>query len=186
MITYSDTDYILTKEIMLGKATMNSDFVELAEFIDKTFGVKTINIFYDTMPDYHTQKACPRLNIIFESVKEQKSFDKRGTNLCFDSEKQNIIANQFKKIVEESGKTDKYLTENVWVIYDAFKPVAKAEIASNVTEDMVKKLKLETNNKDLWIISKFDDYFTFFLYTDEQVKKYKNSEDKKKVDKYAF
>ena len=45
----SDKDYKETKQIMLGKKVMQPEFKPLAEWIDKTYGVKTINIFYDTI-----------------------------------------------------------------------------------------------------------------------------------------
>ena len=58
MIMPSDKEYIATKQIMLGKANMNPDFVELANFINQTFNVKPINILYDTID----KEKRPRLN----------------------------------------------------------------------------------------------------------------------------
>ncbi len=48
MIAPSDPEYKLTKLIKRGEATMDSEFIPLAEWIDKNYDVKTINIIYDT------------------------------------------------------------------------------------------------------------------------------------------
>lgn len=65
IINPSDKDFKETKLIKRGKRKMNSDFLLLAEWINATFNVFVINIFYDTIDktDYR-----PRLTIIFELV----------------------------------------------------------------------------------------------------------------------
>ena len=52
MISPSDKEYILTKQIMLGKTMMNQDFRPLADFIDAYFNVKTINIVCDEIKNF--------------------------------------------------------------------------------------------------------------------------------------
>ena len=85
MIMPSDKEYKATKQIMLGKATINFDFRQLADFIDQTFGVKTINIIYDTFG----KEKQPRLNICFEFEREKQSFNDDKGNFNFDNKKQN-------------------------------------------------------------------------------------------------
>ncbi len=51
MIMPYDADYLETKQIMLGEAVMKKEFLPLAEWVDETFGVKTINIVYDTIEE---------------------------------------------------------------------------------------------------------------------------------------
>ena len=96
MIMPSDKEYEATKQIMLGKAEMIPEFRPLADFIDKEFSVRTINIIYD---EIHQGKT-PRLHICFEFEKESKSFaGENGYN--FDPCKQELIANKFREILEE-------------------------------------------------------------------------------------
>jgi len=140
----SDKEYKATKQIMLGKATINFDFRQLADFIDQTFGVKTINIIYDTFG----KEKQPRLNICFEFEREKQSFNDDKGNFNFDNKKQKVIVNKFKqtleeqKIIEKKGffgffaktKNEKYKTDNVWVCYSAFEPIAshsRIDIANN-------------------------------------------------------
>ena len=195
MITSLDEDYKATKQIMLGKATINPDFRKLADFIDQTFGVKTVNIIYDTIDN----GKRPRLNICFEFEQEQKCFYENNRYINYDSKKQEIIAAKFKQTVKEQkivsgnglfdfsakSRTEEYKTNNVWVCYSAFEPVARSEANENISKAKVSQLKKELDNKDLWEISKAFSTTTFFLYTDEQMKRYENSEARKIwADKY--
>ena len=70
-------------------------------------------------------------------------------------------------------------TDNVWVCYSAFEPIARHEAIDNIPESKVIQLKKELDNKYLWEISKAFGGTTFFLHTDEQVKLYENSETRK-------
>lgn len=180
---------------MLGKQTLNQEFRPLADFIDKTFGVRTINIVYDTI-DKGTR---PRIGIYFEYYLEKQSFNENNGHVNFDSKKQKMIADKFKQTIVEQGlirkkglfdffsKTEKnkYHTDNIWVYYSAFEPIARDEANESVPQDKVMQLKTELNCKDLWEISRCFSLTTFFLYTDEQVKQYENSETRKIwADKY--
>lgn len=177
----SDKEYKATKQIMLGKRTMNPEFRQLADFIDKSFGVRTINIIYDTID----KEERPRLNVCFEFEKEKLSFnDISGFN--FDSKKQKQIADKFRQTIVNKkeglfdlfskSKNRKYKTDNVWIYYSAFEPIAMTEANEKIAEDKVNELKRQIANKDLWEISRCFSGTTFFLYTDEQVKQYENSE----------
>lgn len=191
----SDKEYKATKQIMLGKTTMDTDFVELANFIDTTFGVRTINIIYDTID----KEKRPRLNICFEFEREKQSFNENNGHFNFDNNKQKVIADKFKQtlkkqqIVKKKGlfdfftksQTEKYKTDNIWVFYSAFEPIAKIEANENIPQSKVAQLKNELDNKALWEISRAFSGSTFFLYTDEQAKCYENSETRKIwADKY--
>jgi hypothetical protein len=195
MITPFDKEYKSTKQIMLGKKAINSDFLPLADFIDKTFDVRTINIVYDTI-DKGTR---PRIGIYFEFEWEKQSFNKSNGVVNFDSKKQDLIADKFKQTIIEQGlikkkglfdfwtksENEKYRTENIWVYYSAFEPIARDEANESIPQDKVMQLKTELNCNDLWEISRFFSGTTFFLYTDEQVRQYENSETRKIwTDKY--
>ena len=163
MIMPSDKDYKETKQIMLGKKVMQPEFKPLAEWIDKTYGVKTINIFYDTIDKGNR----PRLEICFEHPKEKAQFN--GPNgFNFDSGKQKAIGKKFKETLKEQGlipdcglfglfkkqAASIYKTENIWVIYGDFESIARIEANESVPEKKVKELKAELDNKDIWEISR--------------------------------
>jgi hypothetical protein len=185
MILPSDKDYKETKQIMLGKKEMKPEFKPLAEWVDKAYGVETVNIFYDTI-DKGTR---PRLEICFKHSREKAEFNE-PTGFNFDSDKQKAIAKKFKETLKEQGliedsrflrlfkkpATAKYKTENIWVIYGDFESIARIEANGNIPEEKVKALKDEINNPDIWEISRAFSGTTIFLYKDEQVKKYENSD----------
>ncbi|MDB5271897.1 MAG: hypothetical protein JWO58_264 [Chitinophagaceae bacterium] len=174
MITPHDSDYQETKFIMLGEATMKSEFKPLADWVDQTFGVKTINIVYDAID----KDKRPRLELCFEFEKEKKYF-LNDKHFGFEASKQKAIGLYFKHTLEQQGITNQYPTENIWVIYGGFEPIARTEANQNIPQQHIDELKKQLENKDLWEISRAFSGATFFLYTDEQVMQYDNSEIKK-------
>ena len=193
MIMPSDKEYKDTKRIMLGKKEMKPEYIELAEWIDKTYEVKTINIIYDTF--IAARKKQSRLQICFEFKSESLKFQD-GPLGNFHETKQTAIAQKFTEILKteksaNSGKLlnifrkSKYITDNILIVFSAFEPIARIEANESVPESKVKALKQELENKDIWKISRAFGGSTIFLHTDAQVKKYENSaEHKKWTDKY--
>ncbi len=157
----SDKDYKDTKQILLGKKAMKPEFEPLAEWIDKTFGVKTINIIYDTID----KGGRPRLEISFKYSQDIATF-KGPSEFNLDSGKQKAIAKKFEETLKKQGLIDeggflglfnkasnsKYKTENIWVIYGDFESVARTEANGSIPEEKVKALKDEINNPDIWEI----------------------------------
>lgn len=195
MISSSDKEYQQTKQIMLGHEVMNPDFRPLADYIDQTFGVKTINIMYDTIE----KGTRPRLGVFFEFEHERESFNENNGIVNYDSRKQQLIAERFRQVIIEKKlnkkrgffdlwrkpEKPKYNTANIWIYYSAFEPIAKEETIERVTEDKIEQLKAELNCRDLWKISRGFSATTFFLYTDEQVQQYVDSDTRKIwADKY--
>ena len=196
MISPSDKEYKMTKQIMFGKTIMNPDFRQLADFIDQTFGVRTLNIIYDTIDN----GKRPRLGVYFEFEQEKQSFNENNGFANFDSKKQKLIADKFKQILNNQGiekkkglfdfltksARGKYNTDNIWIYYSAFEPIARDEANERVPQNRVAQLQSELNCKELWEISRCFSGTTFFLYTDEQVKQYENSDMRKLwADKYS-
>lgn len=188
MILPSDKEYTQTKRIKLGIEKMKVEFIPLAEWIDKTFDVRTINIIYDTLNDNK-----PRIQICFEYEKEKNKFLTNDISY-FDKSKQKQIAKKFKETIEQqrlSKKTNsflnffkpeqngKYLTENIFVIYGAFETVAKQEATYKITKELIDKFINSFNNNDIWTISIGFTIPTFFMFTDEKVKEYDKPEIKK-------
>jgi hypothetical protein len=190
----SDKEYQITKQIMLGRHVIPVELQPLADWIDKKFDVKTINLHYDIIED-----GRPRLGVYFEKQEEANSFHENGEFTNYDSVKQNQISIKYKEILAEQNLLEKnsffdflkrnnnkkYKSENIWVYTSAFEPIARIEANESVPQDKVTQLKTELNCKDLWEISRCFSGITFFLYTDVQVKKYENSEIRKIwADKY--
>ncbi|MBN2364481.1 hypothetical protein JXL83_10170 [candidate division WOR-3 bacterium] len=189
MIIHTDKEYRETKLIMLGRKEIKPEFKSLAKWIDDNFCVKTINIFFDTIDD----GTRPRLGIFFECTEEADSFHENGRFSNYDSIKQKRIADKFRQTLENTGlivdlnnpETVKYSTDNVLVYTSAFRPIAMAEANENIPQEKIEELKRRIDNKDLWEISRSFSRVTFFLFTDEHVKKYTNTESVKKwKDKY--
>jgi len=69
----------------------------------------------------------------------------------------------------KNDNNSKYLTDNIWVVFSAFEPIAKAEANQSVPQEIVQDLKRQIDNKDIWDISNNSSRTTFFLYTKKQV-----------------
>ena len=180
MIMYYDPDYQETKRIMLGEESMKAEFRSLADWVDETFGIKTINIVYDTIEE----GTRPRLELCFEFEKEKDDFLNREY-LNYDGLKQKDIALKFQQTIEAQGLTEQYPTENIWIIFGGFEPIARMEANSIIPQEDIEALKTALDNKDLWEISRAFSGVTFFLYTDQQIKEYENSAVRKLwTDKY--
>jgi hypothetical protein len=177
MIAPSDPEYKLTKLIKRGEATMDSEFIPLAEWIDKNYDVKTINIIYDTIDN----GLRPRLQIIFEYYQEAEKFRNRYE---YDEVKQLEIAKQFEKTLIAQrllkkkklwnlftkNKPDKYKTKNILVIFSAFETIAKIETSWNIPESEIQKLQSELDTPDLWkfIPRYLITQHSFFIQTNRQ------------------
>lgn len=192
MIMPSDKDYKETKHIKKGNQKINPDFAGLADWINITFNVSVINIFYDTI--YNKEKR-PRLSIIFEYHKDELQF-RDGQSGNFDNEKQKVITDKFRELV--NGKTKKpslfdkllsrasdlkYNSDNLLVIFTSFEPIAKDEANSTIPESEVTKLKTELELNDLWKIYRQFSGTTFFFYTDKQVDEYSKNGIKENLSK---
>jgi hypothetical protein len=194
MILPSDKEYTLTKRIILGAEQMMPEFVPLAEWIDKTYDVKTINIIYDTLDN-----KTPRIQICFEFEQEKNKFLTRDLSYC-DKSKQKAIGQKFSEIIKQQGlskssksilnlfgnnRNGNYLTDNVFVIYGAFEPVAKLEATYKINQKQTEEFIKSLGNKDIWTISIGFTIPTFFMFTDEKVKEYDKPEIKSMwADKY--
>lgn len=170
MLSFSDQSYQLTKRVKQGKGRMHPDFSRLAQWIDKQYGVKTINILHDTI----NNGEMPRLQICFEFEWEEEKFLNR--NRSMDSRKQQAIAREFTRIADDIQLP--YRTKDLWVIYGAFEPIAKTEAMSKIPKERINQLQQELDDQNLWLImaTSLGIKPGFFLFTDEQVKSYTGSE----------
>lgn len=185
MILPSDKEYTQTKKIMLGTDKMKQELVPLAEWIDRTYGVRTVNIIYDILDD-----KKPRIRICFEFEKEESKFLTNDISY-FDNGKQKAIAEKFSETIQMQGlskktkslfnlfrdnKKGQYLTDDLFVIYGVFERVAKIEATSKITAKQTDDFKKSFNNLDIWTISIGFTIPTFFMYTEDKIKEYDKPE----------
>ena len=193
MIFTSDKDYKSTKKIKQGISSIKDEFEPLAKWIDKKYDVKTLNLIFDFI---HNDKSHPRLQVCLEYAKDKGKFiDNRTYN--FDETKQNEIAKKFGEITSNYELKSKpnwikkllgltYKSNNLFVYFSDFETIAKDEANENIPDEEIKKLKTEINNPEIWKIDRRFNNATFFLYTDEQLKKYQDSDLHKKWNEQYF
>lgn len=178
MITPSDDDYKDTKKIKQGKTVLSYPFNELSTWIDITYGVTTLNIFYDLIK---TSNNRPRLNIIFEHKTDESKFISIDCN--YKKEIQTAIADKFRELIRTSDKHKKGIfkgllgkkeesqfdTKDIWITFSSFESVARIEANERIPQQKIEELKIRINNKDVWKIVRCFSYTTFFFYSDSQV-----------------
>jgi hypothetical protein len=182
MTNINDDNYKETKLIKQGNRTIKPEFIELVEWINKTFDVSVLNIVYNIPDD---KKNTPRLQIIFEfEVDELKFRDGRLGN--FDDEKQKMVAAQFSLFVKKGTKEDsiirklikrikslKYKTENLFVVFTSFELLAMEDINLSISEFEIKELKKELRPKlRLWKIYQQRWRIIFFFYTNKEIEEH--------------
>lgn len=167
---------------------MTPIYEPLANWIDSTYEVATVNIIHDYIDDHVKGNKRPRLHIIFEFEKDEQKFNGKEY-YSYDAKKQSRIAAEFKKLVDDNTESErldffknqnsKSVWENLWVIYSSFEPIAKIEANEQIAESQIEQLKSKIGNSELWEVSRAFSGVTFFLHTDEQLKKYENSPEQK-------
>ena len=183
----SDKDYKTTKKIKQNISNIKEEFEPLAKWIDEKYDVKTLNLIFDYIDN---DKSHPRLQVCLEYAKDKGKFMNNRT-YNFDERKQNEISEKFAEITSDYELKNKpnwikkilgltYKSNNLYVYFTDFESIAKIEANEKITENQIKKLQAKIDNKELWTISRAFSGVTYFLYTDEQLKKYQDSETLKK------
>jgi hypothetical protein len=135
--------------------------------------------------------------VVLEFQHEADSFREEG-GLNYDCAKKEAIRSRFVNILashpeEESApssiaqrlldafmgrqrKQIKYETDNLFVVFSAFAPLACEEADSRLTDKQIEKLKVGLNNPDLWLISRCFGKVTVMFYTEQQLSKYDTAE----------
>ena len=176
MIISSDPDYLDTKLVKQGLKKLNPIFQELADWIDYNFQTKVLNIYYEKIK---VSKNRPRLSIIFEFENEERRFQ---TPTGFtDEKKEKIIIDKFIEIVNNNTTTlqklissPKFDTDEMFVIFEAFEPIARREVNHRIPQSDIEILKDEFKSKDLWEIYREFEMTVFFFYTNSQIQEHSN------------
>lgn len=162
MLRTSDQEYKLTKLIKLGKAKIETKFIEFADWINKKYKVKILNIYVDLLND-----NCTRVQLIFDQrVFQDQFFTKK--RFTISPYKKNTIIKKYKELF----KPDTY--PSILLLIYAFEPLAREEANTKISLKTIALFK--EKYKDLiWEIARYGEHTTFFFYTKEQLKKEKES-----------
>ena len=163
VVTYADREYVATKRVKQGKATLAPPFATLAEWIADTWTIAVLNVIYDRPAVLARQ---PRLQVIVEHETDlQKCFD----GLNFDPVKQQAIAARFRELVNLEGGR-RFSVDGLLVVFSSFSRVARQEADSRVTDKEVEGLQRSIANAALWTIARCFGRVDFLFYTDEQAR----------------
>jgi len=179
MVSPIDEDYKLTKLIKQRKAAINAEFKPMADWIDGTYGVRTMNMIYGSIGN----DLRPRLNIIFETDTDCDLF-RIPSDL--ENTKQHEIASKFKQFVHDKALLA-YNVSGLFIIFSSFEEVSKIEAYWSVSKDDLDKLRLELNIGDIWVIHR--NMFvppSVFFYTAAQLSEYSKIEIKNAITKKCF
>jgi hypothetical protein len=182
MIVSTDPDYLDTKLVKQGVKKLDPIFQELADWIYQKLDTPVLNVYYDKID---TDKDRPRLSIIFEYYPNVEKFRDRVGN--YDTKKQNLIANQFRKILKSKSIPNRsffdrlfkksqaahFDTDRLLVIFTAFEPLAREEVNNKILQVELDTLKKELTSKNIWEIYREFATTTYFFYTDKQIEDYK-------------
>ncbi len=163
-MTPIDSEYKITKSIKKGEVTLSQEFIDLANWIDKTYDVKVLNIIYDTIKN----SARQRLVIVLEF-----EMDSRKISLLygFGTTRQLEMSAPFIKLVSE--RLPKHNTENIWIVITSFEWPAKEEARWAISKGEIANLESQLNLKELWKVYVGVNYtVTFFFFTNAQVQQY--------------
>jgi hypothetical protein len=178
MIVSSDPDYLDTKLVKQGIKKLDPTFQELADWIDLNFKTKVLNVYYELIK---VNKNQPRLSIIFEFDEEAKKF--QDANGFTDESKEKIIIDKFIEITSKKENflqrffrlpVSKFDTDRMFVIFQAFEPIARQEVNRRIPQTEVDDLKQDLKSKNVWEIYREFEMTTFFFYTDLQIQEHNN------------
>ena len=182
MIVSTDPDYLDTKLVKQGVKQLDPIFQELSDWINKKFDTPVLNIYYDKID---TDKDRPRLRIIFEYYQNVEKFRDGIGN--YETEKQNLIAAQFKLILKikkiprqsmfdrlfKKSQASRFDTDRLLVIFTGFDRIAIEEVNHKIPQSQIDKLKQELTSKNVWEVYREFATTTYFFYTDKQIEDYK-------------
>jgi hypothetical protein len=184
MVHYTDEEYIDTELILAGKKEMNPKLQVLAKWISDEFDIEVIHLIVDYLK--HLKRE--RLQIITKSSQESNCFKDNKKELGnFDPVKQELVAKKYLEIVKGKsiGKTsllsilkkDAYPnSKELFVCSSAFNPIAREATISKLDKKELDSFKKDINIPELWEIQTSYGGLHIFLFTDEQIENFKDTE----------
>ncbi|WP_339612829.1 hypothetical protein [uncultured Rubinisphaera sp.] len=160
MITPSDKDYQIAKQIKRGERSISHPYSELAEWIREKYSVNVLNVSYSKIkPDNR-----PRLSIDLETKTDRKVFEiSRFSN---DSKKSKRVVQKFSEILENSNLV--LSLKDIFVIFTDFESVARVEANENVPEEQANSLIPQFDKENIWCVQKLFSSLIIFYHTEAE------------------
>lgn len=166
MIVPSDPDYQATKRIKQGLDQMGVPETELAEALQREFGVRPLNILYEWEPNVNS----PRLQIVFEHARQKDLFYAGPWEL--DAAKEDLLWRCFRSSTLRQvpiGPTGRSDGDRAFMIINAFEPIAKAECNQRIPQAQIEALRVRFAEHGVWKFDRFGSTVTCFFHTEEQL-----------------
>ena len=166
MIVPSDPDYQATKRIKQGLDQLGVPETELAEALQREFGVRPLNILYEWV----ATAGRARLTVVFERYSVSAGF--WSGPLEIDGAKEALVWKAFNAsamaqlpIGPLSGRTG----SKPFLIINAFEPIAKAECNQRIPQAQIEGFTVQFAEHGVWKFDRFGSTVTCFFQTEEQL-----------------
>ena len=174
MITPFDESYKRTKDIKDGIKAIEPHYNNFVNWLEKTY-VKPMNIFCDV---FVTNEPIIDIILEFENDLIKYKLD-NITRFNIQGNLKKEILKAFKEMVDEplfrafNKKRNYNFMKKTILNIGIFEEIVKKEIIINIKQEEIDTLMKQINNQELWTISKNFSRTVFFVYTEEQLQKYK-------------
>ena len=182
MITENDIDYKETKAILNGTKETSEQIAKLKLWIENQYGIKVLHIVQDFLETLNKK----RLNVVLENYDDVDKFKDKNTN--YDSFKQSLISENFAQINGKVSSKKSFIKklfekpkDEYFVYFSAFNPIAKAEILSQLPDEILSEFKRRNTTKNVWEIHDTFMGAIVFLFKENDIAEYKNSEQIEKL-----
>ncbi|MBK8613408.1 MAG: hypothetical protein IPN85_07915 [Flavobacteriales bacterium] len=166
MIVPSDPDYQATKRIKQGLDQMGVPEIELADTLQREFGVRPLNILYEWV----ATAGRARLRVVFERYSEAAGF--WSSPLQIDGAKEARIWKAFHASAiagSPIGPSSDRTASTPFLIITAFEPIAKAECNHRIPQAQIDALRVRFAEHGVWKFDRFGSTVTCFFHTGEQL-----------------
>ncbi len=138
---------------------VQKDFVDL---LSKKYNAKILCYFYNYVIQNHEKR--PRLDIIVERTNDYNKF--LNENLNFKTQIQNEILTEFKKLTVFNEIEN---NKKIFVSFHDFEENAIIEAHGHIKDEDLKKIAESIDKENIWIIKKFFQGITIFLYRERTI-----------------
>ena len=145
MIMPSDEDYQLTKRLKRSGEPLESPFKELADWISSNYRVHVLNVVYDTI--VVARRNFLRLSIVLEMQADALKFRESAWGNFHEAD-QRRVRDQFETILSQQ-RCHRFNAEGLFVIFEAFEPVARIEANLRVGQDEIDQTPGEVEQQRL-------------------------------------
>ena len=138
---------------------VEKDFVDL---LNKKYNAKILCYFYNYVIQAYEKR--PRLDIVIERTKDYNKF--LDENLYFKTQIQNEILTEFKRLTVFNEIEN---NKKIFVSFHNFEENAIIEAQGHIEDEDLKKIAESIDKENIWIIKKFFQGITIFLYRERTI-----------------